>query len=295
MDETTVSLEWRPDGFEGQRMVVLPRPQVRQALAHPVTRHLVVTDAGVFPRAASHGRVRPDGCGEHILLVCTDGAGTCVVGGARFEVKAGDAVVIPAGEPHEYAAAERDPWTVWWLHVAGPGGRDLVAAAVAGAGGNVVHLRDATAVASLVAEAVGGLGALTLGSLVRAAGCAWHALSVVAATGRRARGEESSVVDRAVAHLRRVAPARTSVAELAAMVGVSPSHLTALFREQVGMPPLRYQRDLRLARARELLDTGGLPVAAVAAACGYDDPLYFSRVFAAVHGVSPTAYCARAR
>ena len=41
----------RATGFQNQRLVVVPRPLVRDALSRPITRHLVVTDAGV-----GHGR-----------------------------------------------------------------------------------------------------------------------------------------------------------------------------------------------------------------------------------------------
>ncbi len=41
----------RPEGFPGQRMRVLPRPLVAQALAAPATAQLLVTDVGFFPRA----------------------------------------------------------------------------------------------------------------------------------------------------------------------------------------------------------------------------------------------------
>ncbi|MFI2102722.1 helix-turn-helix domain-containing protein [Isoptericola sp. NPDC019693] len=302
MDETTVGsdaatdLDGRGalrDGFAGQRMVVVPRPAVRAALARPVTGRLVVTDAGFFPHAARHGRSRPDGAREHVVLVCTDGAGWCRTPGGRSDVLPGDVVLVPAGAPHEYAAAERDPWTLWWFHATGPDADELARAARDAAGGPVSHLRDPATVASLVSQVIDALDDGTGGGLVRAAGAAWHALAHVVATGRRSPGPAPDPVERAVEHLRATAPRRTSVTALAAMVGLSTSQLGALFRAQVGTSPLQYQTRLRLARARELLDATELPVAAVAQACGYDDPLYFSRQFARTHGTSPSAYRAR--
>jgi len=74
------------------------------------------------------------------------------------------------------------------------------------------------------------------------------------------------------------------------MVGPSPSHVNAVFRQQTGTGPLHHQVLLRMARARELLDTADLTVAAVGRAAGYADPLYFSRQSSPVQGESPTAY-----
>ncbi|MEG3616384.1 AraC family transcriptional regulator [Isoptericola haloaureus] len=296
MDETTASgVEGLHEGFAGQRMVVVPRPAVRAARGRPVTDRLLVTDAGVFPHAVRHGRQRVRGAGEHVLLVCTAGAGWCRTPDGRSAVGRGDVVLLPARVAHEYGAAVNDPWSLWWLHVLGPDADELVAAARDLAGGPVVHLRDPAPVASLVGQAVDALDTATAGGLVQAAGCAWHALAQVVAAGRRPPGPAPDPVERALAHLRATTPRRTSVAALAALVGLSTSQLGAAFRARVGTSPLRYQTDLRMARARELLDATALPVSAVGQAVGYADPLYFSRQFSRVHGQSPTAYRGRAR
>lgn len=295
MDEAVnPTADYLPDGFAGQRMVVVPRPVVEAALARPVTSRLLVTDAGFFPHAARHGRGRSSGSREHILIVCVGGSGWCRTPDGRFEVQRGDAVLLPAGVTHEYAASAEDPWTLWWLHVTGADAAELARAAHAAAGGPLSHLRDPGRVVGLVGQVLDDLDAATAGGLVRASGAAWNALTEVIATGRRTRGSTLGPVERAVEHLRATTPRRTAVDDLAAMVGLSTSQLGALFREQVGVPPLRYQSDLRMARARELLDATDLSVAAVASACGYDDPLYFSRQFTRTHGVSPTAYRERA-
>jgi AraC-like DNA-binding protein len=275
-------------------MLVVPRPAVERSLTHPVIGKLVVTDAGFFPHASRHGRARPHGAAEDVLLVCTDGSGWCRTRDGMVSVGRGDAVLLRAGRQHAYGASETDPWTLWWLHVTGSDSGDLVDAALDAAGGPVTHLRDAAPVASLVSQVIDALdeGTTTTAS-VRASGSAWHALALLTATGRRAPGPGLSPVERAVQHLRATSPTRTSGPALAAMVGLSPSQLNALFRRELGTSPLEYQTQLRMARARELLDGSTMPVAAVARAAGYDDPLYFSRQFSAVHGLSPTAYRSR--
>ncbi|WP_421733162.1 AraC family transcriptional regulator [Cellulomonas sp.] len=275
-------------------MLVVPRPAVERALGHPVTGKLFVTDAGFFPHASRHGRERPVGAAEHVLLVCTDGSGWCTTGGATAQVERGDAVLLRAGQPHAYGACEADPWTLWWLHVVGTDSGDLVDAAREAAGGPVTHLRDAAPVASLVAQVIDALDeGTTTTAFIRSSGIAWHALAHITATGRRTPGPGLSPVERAAEHLRSTSPRRTSSHELAAMVGLGPSQLNALFRRHLGASPLEYQTQLRMARARELLDGSTLSIASVARTAGYDDPLYFSRQFTAVHGMSPRAYRVR--
>ncbi len=291
MDETlTIPPGALRDGFKGERMFVVPRPTVRKAITQPVTGRLMVTDAGMFPKAVHHGRVRRTGTREHIVMVSTGGVGWCDTGGGPLRIDRGDAAIIPAGTPHEYHADASSPWTLWWFHVLGPDADELVGAAQLAAAGPVSHLRDPAPVASLISQIVDALDSGTPAGLIRSSGAAWNALTHIVATGRRSRGPALSPVERAIEHLRATTPDRTSVEALAAMVGLSAPQLTTLFRQQVGMPPLRYQNSLRMALARELLDSTDLTVGAVARASGFSDPLYFSRQFSRAHGQSPSGY-----
>ena len=62
------------------------------------------------------------------------------------------------------------------------------------------------------------------------------------------------------------------------------------WRKATGGGPGAFHTSLKMARARELLDTTELAIADVAAAVGYADPLYFSRHFRRVHGMNPSTY-----
>ena len=80
------------------------------------------------------------------------------------------------------------------------------------------------------------------------------------------------------------------VANLSMMINVSPSHFFALFKRQTGLSPIDFFIRLRMRHARQLLSTTTLSVKEVAAALGYDDAFYFSRLFKAVYAVSPSLY-----
>ena len=81
------------------------------------------------------------------------------------------------------------------------------------------------------------------------------------------------------------------VAALAARANVSASHFFVLFKRRTGCPPIDYFIRLRMQRACELLEAGSPHVKEVAAALGYDDPFYFSRVFKSVNRIAPSEYC----
>ncbi|HEV2438371.1 MAG TPA: AraC family transcriptional regulator [Verrucomicrobiae bacterium] len=80
------------------------------------------------------------------------------------------------------------------------------------------------------------------------------------------------------------------VATLAAAVSVSPSHYSALFKRWTGCSPIDYFIHLRMQLACRLFDRTSLNVKEVAAALGYDDPFYFSRIFKSVNRLAPSEY-----
>lgn len=82
----------------------------------------------------------------------------------------------------------------------------------------------------------------------------------------------------------------TTLEELARWSGFSPQHLNRVFRRILGVTPLKYLMRMKLERAALMLVEGRLTVAAIAAAVGFEDPYYFSRVFRQHFGRSPAQY-----
>lgn len=275
------------DGFPGQRLHVLPRPLAKQALQRPPTSRLLVTDAGYFPHAARHGRVRRTGATEAIFILCEAGAGWCEMGDARHDVQAGEFLVIPPRQPHRYYADEDDPWSIWWLHVTGADLTDLLAAIGLDLVRPTAPAADPVQAAELIESICNDLARdETSSSLTAAAGAAWHLLAQLAAERhRRSVGDAS--INRIQAHLRGRLAEPFSVPELAADAGFSTSHFSARFHAVTGFSVTEYVKRLRMARARELLLTTDRSIADIAAEVGYPDQFYFSRQFRAVTGSSP--------
>jgi AraC-like DNA-binding protein len=75
--------------------------------------------------------------------------------------------------------------------------------------------------------------------------------------------------------------------KLAGAVGYTPNYLNDLARTNTGRPIGKWIADVRMARARNLLEHTNVQVSNVGAACGYDDAAYFARAFRRLHGVPP--------
>jgi AraC-like DNA-binding protein len=84
------------------------------------------------------------------------------------------------------------------------------------------------------------------------------------------------------------------VDELAALIRRSPNYTVSLFTEAIGMPPIQYMHQLRIAEACGLLTNSDMTVAEIAGYLGYYDTAYFVKVFKKFTSMSPTAYAAHA-
>jgi len=81
-----------------------------------------------------------------------------------------------------------------------------------------------------------------------------------------------------------------TVGQLAEIEHLSVSRYRVLFRQCIGVSPQTFIIDLRLRMAAELMSMSGLNLKQIAQMVGYDDQLYFSRLFKAKRGFAPKKY-----
>lgn len=75
-------------------------------------------------------------------------------------------------------------------------------------------------------------------------------------------------------------------------------YLRKVFKKEMGMSPLEYMTSLRMKNAERLLSTvwtSGYAIAEIAQMCGFENALYFSRVFKKYYGCSPTQFIKKQR
>jgi AraC family transcriptional regulator of arabinose operon len=62
------------------------------------------------------------------------------------------------------------------------------------------------------------------------------------------------------------------------------------FKQHTGMSPLEYITNIRINTAKDLLSSSSLSISEVSSIVGYENPLYFSRIFKKVLGSSPSSF-----
>ena len=102
-------------------------------------------------------------------------------------------------------------------------------------------------------------------------------------------GREKGGLKRVLDYLHEHSAENVALETLAAHAGLSPFHLCRAFRREFGLPPHRYQTQLRVERAKVLLRQG-MPAAQVAVEAGFSDQAHLTRQFKQQVGVTPGRY-----
>jgi transcriptional regulator GlxA family with amidase domain len=102
-------------------------------------------------------------------------------------------------------------------------------------------------------------------------------------------------VQKAVAYISANYSRPITVEEIAGYVGLSRSHLFRSFEKVMDKSPKEYLTDFRIRRACNLLQGSDLSITAIANAVGFENSLYFSKVFHRATGMSPKNYRAAAQ
>jgi AraC-like DNA-binding protein len=218
------------------------------------------------------------------LVIVHEGSARVTVDGAlRATLRAGDAGLLLPGHREQFAfAAERPTRHSWVQGRAADAPLERLAALPPAQPAS-------TALTELVQSAAVAAGTplSTRGPLLAALGAAalWR---YAGEAESRARGPSDPVARaRAFLHARAADP-DVDLAQVAAAAHVTPAHLVRRFRAELGVTPMAYLWQRRVAIGIDLLTSTGLPVGAVAERAGFRSVYHFSRRVKAAAGLPPT-------
>lgn len=100
----------------------------------------------------------------------------------------------------------------------------------------------------------------------------------------------SELVTQTIQYIREHYQNEITLQKVADELGVTPQHLSRLFKKETGKNYIDFLTDYRIGKAKEYLLTGKVRVREAGYLVGIQDPNYFSRLFKKNEGVSPSEY-----
>jgi AraC family transcriptional regulator of arabinose operon len=282
-------------GFEGQRLIVLPKQIASHFLTRdPVTRQVYITDIGYYPHAQFHYVERPNGIGQHIIIYCVEGQGWIEINKKRVDIAPSHFITIPANTPHKYGANEKDPWTIYWIHFKGEIAGDIVDLILQQTKNYRPHISYNENRIRLFEEIYINLEKGYSNDNLRYVNMIfYHFLSSLlyeekfnAPDSKR----ELDMIDSTIELMQKKIHTIVTLKEFAQFARLSVSHFSAIFRERTGYAPIEYFNHLKIQKACQSLLFSNLTIKEIASQLGVDDPYYFSRMFSRLMGVSPNGY-----
>jgi AraC-like DNA-binding protein len=274
-----------------------PGFMVETLARHPLTKDCYPTAMGFYPEAAGHEmkRERHD---DNLIIYCAAGRGSAVTPDWSGRVSAGDVLILPQGVPHQYRALRRNPWSLYWVHFQGVSSRMFT---------QHMGYRDSRPLANAGPSAALQAGFKNLmevrrtgyssRSFINAANQLRHLLTLIALEidAQTGRSGGSFNLDQVQAFMREHLDRSLSLEALAEQANLSRFHFANRYKQLTGYSPIKHFLNMKMEHACQLLDSTDMTVQAIAAAVGYDDALYFSRLFKKTLGTSPRSYRASIR
>ncbi len=298
MDNSTIKLHMKGEGFLGQKMVVIPSKLRRTIKNNPITENLYLTDIGYYPHAENHFRKRDNGAEEYILIYCLEGRGWIEMNSTIFEIIPNSYVIIPANLPHKYGAEEKKPWSIYWVHFRGKIADSIyrkylnlelterkIAHNIPFTDKRISYFEDIIALlekgySTDIIEYVNIRLSQLLGSFIYPH---FHAKN-------NTTQNSSDVVNSVIQYMQMNLHSSLSIEELANHLNYSASHIYSLFKKGTGYTPISYFNHLKIQKACNYLSFTDKSIKEIAYKLGYNDPFYFSRTFKKLIELSPSEY-----
>ncbi|WII35795.1 AraC family transcriptional regulator [Paenibacillus thiaminolyticus] len=245
-----------------------------------------------------HHRIGPTVHEYYLVHSILSGKGIFVIRGQEYQLRSGDSFFIFPGEMVRYESDGEEPWQYSWVGFRGQEADRILAQIGVGPHVPVLQgyrhhrlnalLRNVTKALHRGGHAgdmeAEGYFRLILSEYARAAGASLR-------SGKEdTRTDIERQVEQAARWLTLQHDKSISIDELAQKLGYHRTYLSKMFRKQMGESPMQFLLRIRMERARTLLLTTKLTMEQIAASVGYEDALYFSKLYKKWYKRSPTAH-----
>lgn len=287
-------INYRNDGFIGQRMIYMSGIIKKQVLKDPRISDLYLTHIGVFPNALGHLRNRPLGCSQYILLYCFEGEGWVEIDKRKTIIKKNQLFIIPPKTVCNYGSSTKNPWTNYWLHFTGENSKIYSPPT-----NRIIEIPPTKNSRIeermlLFEEMLQNMeDHFKFEKVIYANICLKQFLTSVKYLHIYRsinKASEDDLLQELIAYMKNNIDKNLRVSDLSKICKCSTSKIYKLFKQTLNSGPQDFFIHLKVERARKYLLQTNLKVKEIGIKLGYDDQYYFSRIFTKHVGMSPANF-----
>ena len=260
------------------------------------SRPLIVTSCGTY-RLKTVKRLptwRPKGRLDYQLLYIVSGKGHFYFHGEDRVVYAGRMVLIQPRQEQRYEYFGEDKPEVYWVHFTGSDVKNILRSYNIPMDDPIFYSGASSTYSYLFKEMIYELQNCKTGYEDLLTMYLRQIFLLVQRTRQEERPTVSTYIQEEMEFARRYFNEHynepISIQEYAESRNMSVCYFQRNFKQIVKHTPMQYLLTIRVNNAASLLETTDYSMAEIAAIVGYEDPLYFSRLFRKIKGVSPRDY-----
>lgn len=234
----------------------------------------------------------------YLLHYIQSGCGTYTCQGHTYQLGQGDSFLIEPGKLISYVADEAEPWHYRWLAFEGSQAAQLLESIGLSSQQPIVHTGGKRHIAVIYHQVQAAFQARVPHAGLKAVGYL-HLLLAEYAQALQPKqqndlhltGSGEQIAQQALHYLSSQYAEPITIELMAETLGYNRAYLSTLFKKHTGLTPVTFLLRLRIDKARLLLrERKELTVEQIASSVGFQDPLYFSKQFKRLYGMSPTDY-----
>ncbi len=251
---------------------------------------LAVYNTG-YQKCGPHHAWGPAARDHYLIHYVASGAGTYVCEGKRHTISTGDLFLIFPSQVVSYAADPEDPWEYYWVGFQGTEAKRMINLAGFRKDKPVLRMPEGSDIRSFLLRIYESRGS-TPSADAAMIGYLYLFLGRLIQENRPHQPEYGTreYLEQALRFIQYNYAGDIGVSDIASYAGISRSQLYRAFVAYFTISPNEFLQKYRINEACSLLRSGRFTVTEVAGSVGYADPLYFSRVFKKVKGMTPTEY-----
>lgn len=243
------------------------------------------------PKLPTH---RPRGRLDYQILYVASGKAHFYFNGVEEIVSAGNMVLYRPKEEQRYYYYGTDHTEVYWVHFTGNNVKNILRKYGISDNMHVIHTGTSLEFKRIFSEMIQELKLCKEDYEELLVNHLQHLLILIhRIINAKPRGKNHMLMeemDAAVRHFHQNYNQAISIEEYAISQHMSVSWFIRNFKEYTNATPAQYILSLRISNAQTLLETTNYNVTEIAEIVGYDNPLYFSRIFRKQSGMSPSEF-----